>query len=131
MKEKQRKANISSWHLIAHCWLTQTCSLTKKFWILLCQDVRAQKLIHDTDSFTLKPATVLPRFPLSCVWNSAIIPMFYKLQTCSDNAGSVNFLFKYLLATPHTLNFTFFASTLLRISFAVLFFLFVFRHSFL
>ena len=56
--------------------------LVKKFWILLCRGVRAQKIIHDTNSYLT--------FPLSCVWKSAVFPsLLYKLF----NANSTVLLF--------------------------------------
>ena len=63
-----------------------------------------------------------PTFPLSCVWNSAMVPiMFYKLQTCSDNGKSADFLFNCPLVTSHTLYFRLLAPPLLRSFFEVLF----------
>ena len=65
-------------------------SLAITFWILLCREVRAQKLIHDTNSMLFSQPRFYLTFPLSCVWNSAMFPiMFYKLF----NANSTLFLF--------------------------------------
>ena len=66
------------------------CSFTKTFWILLCREVKAQKLIHDTHSMLFSHPRFYLTFPLSCVWNSAMFPIvFYKLF----NANSTVFLF--------------------------------------
>ena len=66
------------------------CSFVKTFWILLCREVRAQKLLHDTNSMVFSQPLFYLTFPLSCVWNSAMFPiMFYKLF----NANSTVFLF--------------------------------------
>ena len=66
------------------------CSFAKTFWILLCREVRAQKLLHDTNSMLFSQPLFYSTFPLSCVWNSAMFPiMLYKLF----NANSTVFLF--------------------------------------
>ena len=66
------------------------CSFAKTFWILLCREVKAQKLIHDTNSMFFSQPRFYPDFALSCVWNSAMFPiMFYKLL----NAISTVFVF--------------------------------------
>ena len=68
------------------------CSFAKTFSTLLCYKVRAQKLIHDTNSMLFSQPRFCLTFPLSCVWNSAI--MLYKLF----NANSTVFLFSEAVA---------------------------------
>ena len=96
-------------------------SFAKTFWILLCREVRDQKLIYDTNSMLFNQPRFYLTFPPSCVWNSAMFPtMFYKLF----NANSTVFLFffvflKCLFVFSDTLHFTLFTtnSTLFRSSF--------------
>ena len=72
------------------------CSFTKTFWILLCRKIRAQKLIHDTNSMLFSQPRFYPTFPLSCFWNSAMFPIvFYKLF----NANSTAFLHRFANST--------------------------------
>ena len=70
------------------------CSFAKTFGILLCREVRAQKLIHDTNSYAFQPATALPN--ISCFLCLKLYYIFYhvyKFWICSDNANSTDFLF--------------------------------------
>ena len=69
-----------------------------------------------------QPAEIYLTFCTSCVWKSSGFYVLYKLWTCS-----YNFIFKYLLATSHTLHFTLFASNLLGISYEFLFLNLFFR----
>ena len=89
-------------HLVAHLPINANlltsmyrCSFAKTFWILLCHEVRAQKLIHNKNSMLFSQPRFYLTFPLSCVWNSAMFPiMFYKLF----NANSTVFLFSEAVA---------------------------------
>ena len=65
------------------------CSFAKTFWILVCCEVRAQKLIHDTNSMLFRQPQFYLTFCLFSVWNSMCPIMFYKLF----NANSTIFLF--------------------------------------
>ena len=104
-------------------------SFAKTFWILLCHEVRGRKLIHDTDSCFSASHGFTQHF-LFLVFETLLF-MFCKLQACSDNTNkSADFLFKYLLASSHTLQFTLFASTSLKIFWSSAF-KFIFRSSFL
>ena len=96
----------------------KTCSLLKKRSWYGCFSVNSAKFIKDT-FFT---EHLWASASVSCVWSSSMFPvMFYKLRTWSDNVKSVNFLSKCLLVTCDTVHFMLFASTLLIISFGVLF----------
>ena len=65
-------------------------SFAKSFLILLCREIRAQKLIHNKKSMLFSQPRFYLTFSLSWVWNSAMFPiMFYKLF----NANSTIFLF--------------------------------------
>ena len=83
------------------------CSFAKTFWILLCRKVRAQKLIHDTNSMLFSQPRCYLTFPLSCVWNSTMFPiMFYKVLTQIAPSFFFSVFFKCLFITSRTLHFT-------------------------
>ena len=99
------------------------CSFAKAFLTLLWREVRAQILIQDRDSCTFQPATVL-----SNISSFLCLKLLYFLLcfiNCEDAATAqrvaIFFLSVFLLLPIHTLHFTLFTSTLLIISFEVLF----------
>ena len=105
-------------YLVAHLPIN---TFAKTFWILLCREVRAQKIIHDTLCFSASHGFIW-HF-LSCVWNSTMFLLCfinYLTQIAPFFFFSV-FFFRYLFVTSHTLHFTLFTSTLtlFRSSFSV------------
>ena len=102
-------------HLVAHL-LIGTSLLTSYVSVLIHKNIlnsslpwRAQKQIHNTNSYAFQPATVFPKFFFLLVFIYCLLTctyetppffsfMFNKLWRCSDNANSIDFLF-FLSAT--------------------------------